>query len=80
MQPMSHLPHQKPPSLREFTFGKVRANDIAATLRVIFDVVSVRLTCEEGLNFSIEDSKAFLRPIDSPEGVCHLLHKLHYPL
>lgn len=74
-QSVSDLTYQKPPSLRELP-REIRPEDIASILQVSIDSTSVRLTCDEGLDFSVEDIKVFLRPIDSDEGVSHLLHML----
>jgi len=75
-QTMSNFTCQEPPRNRVFTFDEVRLNDIASILRVFIDSASVRLTCDEGLNFSVEDIKVLLRPIDTSEGICHWLHML----
>ncbi len=72
-QSMSDLTYQKSPSFRIFP-SEIRAEDIASILRVFINGTSVRLTCDEGFNFSVEDIKVFLRPIDSSEGISHRLH------
>jgi len=78
-QAMSNLTNQQSPHNGEFSFGEVRPDDIADILHVFIDGTSVRLACDEGANFSVEDIKVLLRPIDSSEGVSHLLHMLYYP-
>lgn len=74
-QPVNDLTYQKPPSRRELS-REIRNEDIASILRVYFDRTSVRLTCGEGLDFSVEDIKVFLCPVDSSEGASHLIHAL----
>lgn len=75
-QSVSNFTYQESPRNGVFTFDEVRLNDIASILRVFIDGVSVRLTCDEGFNFSVEDIKVFLRPVDTSEGVSHWLHML----
>jgi len=75
-QSMNDFANQKPPRDR-ILFDKIRADDIASILRVFINRDSVRLTCDEAFNFSIEDVKVFLRPIDTSEGVSHLLYILY---
>ncbi len=75
-QSVSNLSYQESPWNGVFAFDEVRLNDIASILRVFIDGTSVRLTCDEGFNFSVEDIKVLLRPIDSSEGISHLLHML----
>ena len=74
-QTVSNFAYQKSPCFRE-SIPEIRAKDITSILRVFFNGTSIRLTCEEGFNFSVEDIKVFLRPIDSSEGVSHWLHML----
>jgi len=73
-QSVSNLTYQQSPSNGVFSFDEVRADDIVAILNVFIDGSSVRLTCDEGFNFSVEDIKVFLRPVDTSEGVSHILH------
>jgi len=72
---VSNFPYQKSPCER-VRLGEIRVEDIASIIRVFIDSTSVRLTCDEGLDFSVEDIKVFLRPIDSSEGPSRWLHML----
>ena len=74
-QTVSNFAYQKSPRWRE-SIPEIRAEDIVSILRVFINGTSVRLTCDEGFNFSVEDIKVFLRPIDSSEGISHWLHML----
>jgi len=74
-QPVSNFAYQKSPRWGE-SIPEIRAEDIASILRVFINGTSVRLTCGEGFNFSVEDIKVLLRPLDSSEGVSHWLHML----
>lgn len=78
-QSVSNLTNQQSPSNGEFSFGEVRADDIVVLLRVFSDAISIRLACDEGFDFSVEDIKVLLRPVYTPEGIGHLLHNLYYP-
>ena len=74
-QTVSNFAYQESPRWRE-SIPEIRAKDIASILRVFINGTSVRLTCDEGFNFSVENIKVFLRPIDSSEGPSHWLHML----
>ena len=78
-QTMSNLAYQKSPGYREL-LCEIRPENITPILRVFIDSTSIRLTCSESPDFPVEDIKVFLRPVDSSEGVSHLLHRLYYPL
>jgi len=70
-----NLTYQKSPR-RGKILNEIRVEDIKSILRVFLNDTSVRVTCDEGSYFSIENIKVFLRPIDSSEGVSHWLHML----
>ena len=74
-QSVNNFAYQKAPGIRSVPC-EIKVEDIVSILRVYINSNSVRLTCDEGFNFSVEDIKVFLRPVDTSEGVCHWLHML----
>lgn len=76
-QTMSQLTNQQTPHRGELS-GEIGIDDIAVLLNVLIDGSSVRLTCDEGIDFRVEDIKVFLRPVDTSEGASHLLHDVTF--
>jgi hypothetical protein len=75
-QTMNNFANQEPPR-DGILFDKVRLDEIIAAFYVLINGSSVRLTCDERPNFPIEDIKVLLRPVDTSEGISHLLHMLY---
>ena len=70
---MCNLTYQKPPRCGEF-LDEIRIEDINTILRVFLNDTSVRITCDEGSYFSVENIKVFLRPIDTSKGCSYWFH------
>lgn len=76
-KPMCNLGYQQAPTWGEF-LDEIRVEDIEPILRVFLNDTMIRVTCDEGLNFSVEDIKVFLRPIDTSEGGSHWFHMISH--
>ena len=74
-EPMHNLADKNTPRMGE-RLAQIGIEDISSILWVSFDTTSVRLTCDEGPDFIVEDIEVFLRPLDTSEGASHLLHDL----
>ncbi len=77
-QSMGNFTYQESPFGR-ICLPEIRVINIASIIRVFINGASVRLTCDEGGDFTFEGIQVFLCPIDSDDGGSHLLHMLYFP-